>query len=128
MNVLLDSHTLLWWLADDKRLSKKARSAIAKSDATVFVSAASVWEIAIKISLGKLDDPSGALHRFPLILRERGLTELPISAAHAVEAASLPRKHRDPFDRMLVAQSRVEGLPLVSDDPVLKQYGARILW
>jgi PIN domain nuclease of toxin-antitoxin system len=128
VSTLLDSHALLWWLADDRRLSKRARSTIADPDATVYVSAASVWEIAIKVALGKLADPTNAIPRFPAILAERGMTDLPISTAHAVEAASLPALHRDPFDRMLVAQSRLEGLSIVTNDPLLREYGVKTIW
>lgn len=128
MNILLDSHALLWWLDDDKRLSRRARSVIANADNTVCVSAASVWEIAIKTTLGKLADPDGAVPRLPAILMERGMIALPISPTHAIEAASLPPIHRDPFDRMLVAQSKLESLALVTNDPVIKRYGVKTVW
>ena len=128
MNILLDSYALLWWLDDDKRLSKRARSVIANADNTVFVSAASVWEIAIKTALGKLADPDGAVPRLPAILMERGMIALPISPTHAIEAASLPPIHRDPFDRMLVAQSKLESLALVTNDPIIKRYGVKTVW
>ena len=128
MNILLDSHALLWWLDDDKRLSRRARSAIANADNTVFVSAASVWEIAIKTALGKLADPDGAVPRLPAILLERGMMALPISPTHAVEAARLPPIHRDPFDRMLVAQSQLDGLAIVTNDPLIKRYAVKTVW
>lgn len=128
MNVLLDSHALLWWLGDDKRLSRRARKLIADEDNSVFVSAASVWEIAIKVALGKLDDRDGAVPRLPLILVERGMIALPIMPAHAIEAAGLPPVHRDPFDRMLVAQGRLERLALVTNDPLFKQYDVKTEW
>jgi len=128
VSVLLDSHTLLWWLDDDKRLSRRARTTIAAHRTTVFVSAASVWEIAIKVELGKLRDPTDAVRHFPMLLAERGLTDLHITAAHAVAAAALPRIHRDPFDRMLVAQAIVEGVPIVTDNPLLPKYGIEVIW
>ena len=128
VNVLLDSHALLWWLDDDKRLSRRARQIIANEDNSVFVSAASVWEIAIKVALGKLDDRDGAVPRLPLILVERGMIALPIMPAHAIEAADLPPVHRDPFDRMLVAQGRRERLAIVTNDPLFKEYDVKTAW
>ena len=128
MNVLLDSHALLWWLDDDKRLSRRARQLIADEDNSVFVSAGSVWEIAIKVALGKLEDRDGAVPRLPLILVERGMIALPITPAHAIEAASLPPLHRDPFDRMLIAQGRRERLAIVTNDPLFKQYDVKTVW
>jgi len=128
VNVLLDSHALLWWLDDDKRLSRRARQIIANEDNSVFVSAASVWEIAIKVALGKLDDRDGAVPRLPLILVERGMIALPIMPAHAIEAAGLPPVHRDPFDRMLVAQGRRERLAIVTNDPLFKEYDVKTAW
>jgi PIN domain nuclease of toxin-antitoxin system len=128
VSVLLDSHALLWWLDDDKRLSARARSTIARPASTVLVSAASIWELAIKVALGKLGDPTGAIPRLPAILPERGFTELPVTALHAVHAAGLPRIHRDPFDRMLVAQATIEGASIITDDPVLRKYGVKTIW
>lgn len=86
------------------------------------------WEMSIQVALGKLNDSNGALARFSALLVERGMTELPISPAHAVLAGGLPRVHRDPFDRMLVAQSRIEELPVVTNDPVFRKYGGKVLW
>lgn len=128
MRVLLDTHTFLWWLDDDRRLSRKARSLIAGAGTAVFVSSASAWELAIKVALGKLRDDQGALERFPALLVERGMTELPITIAHAVLAGTLPRLHRDPFDRMLVAQGRLEAMPIVTNDPVFRKYEASVIW
>jgi PIN domain nuclease of toxin-antitoxin system len=128
VSVLLNTHALLWWLDDDRRLSRRARKVIADPDSVIYVSSASVWEIAIKVRLGKLADPQDAVPRLPQILVERGMTELPISAVHALGAGSLPNHHRDPFDRMLVAQSRLEGLPLVTNDPHIPKYGVQTIW
>lgn len=128
MNVLVDSHVLLWWLDDDRRLSRRARQAIADADTAVFVSVASVWEIAIKRALGKVNDPSGAIPRLPSVLADRGMSTLAIEAYHAIDAAGLPRLHRDPFDRMIVAQSRIEGFPVVTNDAAIRAYGVQTIW
>lgn len=128
VNILLDSHAFLWWLDDDKRLSRRARSIIADAENRVYVSAASVWEIAIKVALGKLADRDGAVPRLPSILVERGMLALPILPSHAVEAARLPLEHRDPFDRMLVAQGRLEHLVVATNDPLFKRYDVKTVW
>jgi PIN domain nuclease of toxin-antitoxin system len=109
MRILLDTHVLVWWLADDPNLSAKARSQIADPANEILVSAASAWEIVIKQALGKLRF-EGNLEKETA---EQGFTMLPITLAHAAEIASLPPIHRDPFDRMLVAQARVENLQLL---------------
>jgi PIN domain nuclease of toxin-antitoxin system len=128
VNVLVDSHALLWWLDDDRRLSRRARQTIADADTAVFVSVASVWEIAIKRALGKLNDPSGAIPRLPSVLADRGMRTLAIEAYHAIDAAALPRLHRDPFDRMIVAQSRIEGFPVVTNDAAIRAYRVATIW
>ena len=138
MRILLDTHALLWWLLDDARLSERARGEIRDSATTVLVSSASGWEIATKHRLGKLGlRPSDAAlpapssfdpRRLPeLILRDR-VDVLPISIEHALEAGLLPGPHRDPFDRMLVAQCRLEGLPLVTIDPVFRAFDVEVIW
>ena len=123
MNLLLDTHILLWWLADDPGLSEKQRSAIADPANVVYVSAASAWEIAIKKALGKLIAPNdlGAA----LIASE--LEQLPITVTHAEAVGDLPLHHRDPFDRMLIAQAGVEDLTVVTGDPIFAQYEVRRL-
>jgi PIN domain nuclease of toxin-antitoxin system len=118
----------LWWFDDDARLSRRARRLIADANNTVYVSAATVWEIAITVALGNLDDRDGAVPRLPSILVERGMASLPILPTHAVEAARLPLIHRDPFDRMLVAQSRLEQLAIVTNDAIIKRYDAETVW
>jgi len=128
VNLLLDTHTLLWWLNDDPRLSEAARSRITDPEATVFVSAASAWEASSKLRLGKLSDSANAVPRLSAIIRERGMTELPIGIDHGVLAGSLPGPHRDPFDRMLIAQARIEGLPVVTSDPVFRAYDVPVIW
>lgn len=119
MRLLLDTHVLLWWLADDPTLSPAARKAIARAEAEVAVSAASAWEISIKRELGKLRAPDD----LELQLTRHSFQALPITITHALLAASLPRHHDDPFDRMLVAQARLEGMTLVTRDPRLGLYG-----
>lgn len=122
MNLLLDSHVLLWWLSDDKRLSRKARGLIEHTD-EVFVSAATTWELAVKASLGKLRMPEGFLE----VVEAQGFLHLPISPEHAMAVQSLPWHHRDPFDRILLAQAMVEGLRLVSADAALAPYGRLVI-
>lgn len=119
MRLLLDTHALLWWLSDDGSLTQAARAAIARPESDVAVSAASAWEISIKCALGKLSAPSDLEAQ---LVRHR-FSALPISVAHAVMAGALPRHHDDPFDRMLVAQARIEGLTLVTRDPRIGLYG-----
>ncbi len=120
--LLLDTHVFLWWRMDSRRLRAPARSAIAGAD-VVFVSAASAWEAAIKVALGRLRIPE------PLEagVIDSGFERLPIGFAHAELAAALPAHHADPFDRMLVAQARLEGLTLVTGDRRLERYEIDLL-
>jgi PIN domain nuclease of toxin-antitoxin system len=128
VKVLLDTHALIWWLDDDARLSRRARRVIADARSDIYVSSASAWEMATKVRLGKLRDPSNAVRRIASILVERGMIELPITVDHASEAGSLTGDHRDPFDRMLIAQSRLEELPVVTMDPVFARYEVATVW
>lgn len=128
MRVLLDTHTLLWWLDGDRRLSRRARGAIAEDENTVLVSAASAWEISIKVRLGKLPGAVEVAAELPAILREQNFEPLPIALAHALRAGNLPGPHRDPFDRMLIAQAQTEDVALVSNERVFETYGVRRLW
>lgn len=128
MRLLLDTHALLWWLADDASLPKRARSAIADTSNNVIVSAASAWEIAIKFRLGRLPDASGLLGEFVDQVRLQGFDLLAISADHAIRAGLLPGTHRDPFDRMLAAQAQAEDLTLISNETLFDGYGVRRLW
>ena len=123
VELLLDTHALLWWLADDPQLSADARTAIADPDSVVAVSAASAWEIAIKSAAGKLRAPAELEQQ---LQRER-FVPLPIRLPHALRAGALPPHHADPFDRMLVAQAELEGLTLVTRDPALRSYGIETL-
>ncbi len=116
--LLLDTHVFLWWRGNDPGLSAEARAAIAQAD-VVYVSMASAWEVAIKVGLGRLELPGP----FGQGVRDSQFEPLPIGFDHAEEVARLPQLHRDPFDRMLVAQARVERLDLVTRDPEVLQYG-----
>jgi PIN domain nuclease of toxin-antitoxin system len=118
MNLLLDTHVLLWWLDDPAQLSEVAGTAIRDGANVVWVSAATAWEIVIKKTLGKLDAPDN----LDEVLRECRFTPLPITIAHALAVQSLPMHHRDPFDRMLVAQARAEGMTIVTHDPKVLEY------
>ena len=124
--VLLDTHTFLWWCDDSPELSKKARTTIADQDC--FVSAATFWEIAIKISLDKLRLPAAIERYVPDQMSLNGFELLEISFRQIARCASLPFRHRDPFDRMLVSQSQEEGLSIVSRDPVFETYGVKRIW
>jgi len=118
VRLLLDTHVLLWWLSNDPSLAPEAEAAIANPRTTVFVSAASAWEIGIKQALGKLDAPNDLQDRVGLNRFE----PLSISISHAHSAGTLPRHHTDPFDRMLVAQALAEGLTIVTRDSRLSPY------
>jgi PIN domain nuclease of toxin-antitoxin system len=122
--LLVDTHALLWWLTDDPALSPTARDAIADPANEPLVSTASVWEIAIKRSLGKLAAPD----ELPDSISDGGFAWLPISAQHAWQVRDLPMHHRDPFDRVLVAQALIERLPIVTSDPRFGEYGVEIRW
>jgi PIN domain nuclease of toxin-antitoxin system len=124
VKLLLDTHAALWWLADDHRVGTVAAALLADPASTVLLSAAVVWEVAIKRSLGKLDAPDD----FAVTLIRAGSHPLPITVAHAEAVAGLEPHHRDPFDRMLVAQAAVEQAALVSSDPALHAYGVPIIW
>jgi PIN domain nuclease of toxin-antitoxin system len=116
VNLLLDTHVLIWW-DEGRKLTAAARRAIEAAD-TVYVSAASAWEVAIKIGLGRLR-PSRTVEQ---AVEESGFLELPVTFRHAERVAGLPAHHRDPFDRLLIAQAGVEGLTLVTRDPVFGRY------
>ncbi len=123
MRLLLDSHTLLWALSDLPRLGMIAREAIASRENEVFVSAVSVWELAAKREKGTLPAPYGLTE----IVERTGFISLPLSLLHAEQAAMLPLHHRDPFDRMLIAQAQAEGLVLVTRDSYIRRYGIRTM-
>jgi PIN domain nuclease of toxin-antitoxin system len=124
VSLLLDTHTLLWWLADDPALTLAARSAIRAAGTLVFVSAVTAWEISIKQALGKLDAPDD----LEAALAASRFQPLPITVAHALAAGRLPRHHDDPFDRILIAQAQHARLTVVTHDPKFRLYDVAILW
>lgn len=128
MKVLLDTHALLWWLDGDRRLSRRARAAVADEDNSVFVSAATAWELATKARLGKLPGALDVATDLPGCLTRQGFLELPITVAHAQRAGGLPIDHRDPFDRVLIAQAQMEDLPLVTNEVLFDAFGITRLW
>ena len=125
---MLDTHAFLWWLAGDVALSRKARVAIADAPDAVYVSAASVWKISTSHRLGKLPGVSAIVADLAGVMREQQFHELPISIRHAETAGALPGPHRDPFDRMLIAQALIEDFDLVSNERAFDAYGVRRLW
>ena len=128
MRALLDTHAFLWWITDDDSLSSHARRVLGDGSNELFVSAASAWEIAIKIGLGKLPFPGEASSIIPRQLSVNAFLSLPVEIEHALRVADLPRLHRDPFDRMLVAQAQIEKLPIISRDPEIARYDVRLIW
>lgn len=128
MRILLDTHALLWWLDGDVRLSKRARAAIGDVRTACLVSAASAWEITTKARLGKLPGALAVAADVSACLRSQQFTPLDISVDHAQRAGSLPGAHRDPFDRMLIAQAHAENLPVVSNDEVFDGFGVVRIW
>jgi PIN domain nuclease of toxin-antitoxin system len=123
MKLLLDTHTAIWWQREDERLGREARRAIATAD-VVWVSAATGWEVAIKVAQGRMQ----LRESFRVMLAADDFTELPVTMRHAEELERLPRHHGDPFDRLLVAQARVEGATLVTHDRALEAYGVPVIW
>jgi len=128
VRLLLDTHTLLWWLDGDRRLSRRARQAIADRDNMVAVSAASAWEIATKVRIGKLPGAVDVAADLPGCLANQQFQSLDIAVLHAQRAGRLPGDHRDPFDRMLIAQAQIEDLPVVTNDEIFDKYGVTRLW
>jgi PIN domain nuclease of toxin-antitoxin system len=127
MGLLLDSHTFLWSLLEDSRLGPQARRRIVDPGVAVLLSIASIWEISIKIGLGKLELSEPLETVLPKAMEASQIRSLPITIDHALAVRTLPILHRDPFDRMLIAQARVEGLTIVTADAVLSQYDVPIL-
>ena len=128
MRALLDTCVLLWWVGDPQRLSRSARTLLEDPDATLFWSAASSWEVALKASSRGLRLPAPPREFVRRMLEEEGILSLPIEDRHALHVLDLPRHHRDPFDRLLVAQAQIEALALVSSDPDLRAYDVEVLW
>lgn len=128
MRLLLDTHALLWWLTDDARLSAAARAALLDKGNEIHVSAASAWEIATKQRLGKLDGIAPVAEWFGQLAAADGFAHLPISFLHALRAGAYPLEHRDPFDRMLAAQSELEAMVLVTRDPEFGAFACHTFW
>lgn len=126
--VLLDTHTFLWWSFGQKFLTPRALDAIRASENQIFVSAASAWEIATKFRIGKLSEAEPVALDIADAIASEGFIELPVTVAHAQRAGALPEPVRDPFDRMLIAQSIAEGMPLVSNERRFDRYGVIRLW
>ena len=127
MGLLLDTHALLWWALDDPALPTPVRLTIAQSE-YVIVSAASAWEMAIKAALGRLPSAMDLLSNFEETVIRRGFQIISITAVHGIRAGQLPGPHKDPFDRMLIAQAQAENLTIVSNHTVFDHYGVRRLW
>ena len=128
MRLLLDTHAFLWWVADSAQLSLRARRAMADADNECLVSAASCWEMAIKVRIGKLKLPSTVERFVPHQMMVNGFRELAIDVRHAAAVARLPFHHRDPFDRLLVSQALIENLAIVSGDRNFGKYGLNRVW
>ena len=128
MKALLDTHAFLWWITNDSRLSARVLRLVRDPSTSVYLSVASGWEIAIKVGLGKLelsDDLDGIIQEQ---LTTNRIDALPVQMSHALFVRRLPKHHRDPFDRLLIAQSLVEGMPLVTSDPLIQHYPVQTIW
>ena len=123
MKLLIDSHVVVWWLDEPGKLTAAARAAISNPDHEVFISAASIWELGLKQTKGKLRLPQGYVN----LLREDGFSFLPITTEHATHSVSLPPHHADPFDRMLIAQAMADSLVLVTRDAIIPLYAIPII-
>ena len=128
MNILLDTHTFLWWITDMPKLSQTARELISDGHNTIYWSAASSWEVSIKYALGRLPLPEAPEIFLPSEIAQNRVEPLPIIDLHSFRAGQLPRHHRDPFDRMLVAQAQVESLVLLTNDQKLSLYDVEVQW
>ncbi|MBD2199907.1 MULTISPECIES: type II toxin-antitoxin system VapC family toxin [Calothrix] len=128
MNVLFDTHTFLWWITDSSQLSSRVRAIISDGNNKLFFSAASAWEIAIKAQLGKLVLPKIPEQFIFEQLLTNSIESLPIQLNHAVGVYHLPNHHKDPFDRILISQSRFENLPILTLDPLISQYDVNVIW
>jgi PIN domain nuclease of toxin-antitoxin system len=128
VRLLLDTHALIWWLAGDRQLRSPAREAIGDAGNAVYVSAVSAWEVTTKARLGKLPRAKSLAQDFSDQIKQQGFLTLDISVEHAQRAGNLPGRHKDPFDRMLIAQAQAENLVLVSNEAVFDRYGVTRLW
>jgi PIN domain nuclease of toxin-antitoxin system len=128
VNVLIDTQCWLWWFADEERLNAGARRLIGGGENSVYLSAASSWEIAIKCSIGKLRLPESPDRYVPKRLASQGMQGMAVEHVHALRVASLPDLHRDPFDRLLVAQAQTENMALLTADPLVAAYEVEAIW
>jgi PIN domain nuclease of toxin-antitoxin system len=128
VRLLIDTHALLWWLSDDPSLPSAARKAMAATSNVLLVSAASAWEIATKVRLGRLPGAAELAADFQGFMLREGFTTLDITADHGIRAGLLPGPHQDPFDRMLIAQAQAENLPIVTNERRFEGYGIRRVW
>jgi PIN domain nuclease of toxin-antitoxin system len=127
VRLLLDTHVFLWWISEDARLPVRARSQIASARNDVFLSAVSAWEIVAKAAPGRLELPEPPQRFIPAQLMSNGFEPLPLSLTHALAVAQLPDHHRDPFDRLLVAQAIVESIPIVTSDKTIARYPIKVV-
>jgi PIN domain nuclease of toxin-antitoxin system len=125
--ILIDTHIFLWLQTSPERVSP-GRDILENENTTVLLSAVSSWEIAVKWSIGKLPLPDSPDRYVPEVMQREDIRPLPVLHSHALAVASLPNHHRDPFDRLLVAQAMTEGLPLMTGDPAMRAYGAELIW
>jgi PIN domain nuclease of toxin-antitoxin system len=128
LRALLDTHAFLWWITDDSRLSERAREFISAGENELLFSAASGWEVAIKAGLGKIELPEDLERFLTEQLHRNAVGVLPVNLGHAIGVYSLPDHHRDPFDRLLVAQCVSERLPLLSRDTSFQRYPVEVIW
>jgi len=128
VRLLIDTHALLWWLSDDPSLSAAARRAMAETSNVLLLSAASAWEIATKVRLGRLPGAAELAADFQGFMLREGFTTLDITADHGIRAGLLPGPHKDPFDRMLISQAQAENVPIVTNERTFETYGVRRVW
>jgi PIN domain nuclease of toxin-antitoxin system len=128
MKILLDSHALVWYLKGNKRLSRRTRELVDDESVEVFVSAVCAWEMASKVGRGKWPEAADIAGAIEQVAVTSHFTPLPITLEHARVAGFMPNRHRDPFDRMLAAQAQVEGVPLVTADPIFSDFGVHVIW
>jgi PIN domain nuclease of toxin-antitoxin system len=128
LRVLVDTHAFFWWVVDNPKLSVRARALFAAQDNEICVSAVVAWELATKARMGKWSEALPIATNIGSVVEENRFTPLGISIEHARTAGFLPGRHRDPFDRLLAAQSLVEGIPLISADPVFRSFNTAVIW
>jgi PIN domain nuclease of toxin-antitoxin system len=128
MRVLADTHAFFWWVIDSPKLSATARALFADQDNDVLISPVLAWELATKVRLGKWPDALRVATDIAAIIKDNDFTAFAVTIEHARAAGFLPGSHRDPFDRLLAAQSQIEGIPLITADPVFRGFGTAVMW